>query len=268
MQISELQERVRELTRGIEHPRVGAALALAEECGEVMRCVLDGEYYGKDVRAALTDEVGDVLIALLEVCDRFGIEIEDGRAVAGGRRGRPPRRVAPGAGGEEGAEARRTGFNSKDAETQSRNDAEKAEVRRAACGRFGARGAARRGLAGGGRSRDVIRGTPRPACALVMGGREVKRSRWGRYCHREAEKQSSGKVQRSRDPERGQCTRLKRARRRRAVKRPDARAIAGEGEIRFRTLGRALLANPSSRYSEPPPVPKPPSPTSVSLALV
>jgi len=77
MQISELQERVRELTRGIEHPRVGAALALAEECGEVMRCVLDGEYYGKDVRAALTDEVGDVLIALLEVCDRFGIEIEE-----------------------------------------------------------------------------------------------------------------------------------------------------------------------------------------------
>ncbi len=75
MEIAQLQERVRELTRGIEHPRVGAALALAEECGEVMRCVLDGEYYGKDVREALADEVGDVLIALLEVCDRFGIEM-------------------------------------------------------------------------------------------------------------------------------------------------------------------------------------------------
>jgi len=77
MDIVELQRRVMELTRGIEHPRVGAALALAEECGEVMRCVLDGEYYGKDVQAALADEVGDVLIALTEVCDRFGIQLED-----------------------------------------------------------------------------------------------------------------------------------------------------------------------------------------------
>ena len=77
MDIEELQRRVTDLTRGIEHPRVGAALALAEECGEVMRCVLDGEYYGKDVQAALADEIGDVLIALVEVCDRFGIELTD-----------------------------------------------------------------------------------------------------------------------------------------------------------------------------------------------
>ena len=77
MDIAHLEERVRELTRGIEHPRVGAALALAEECGEVMRCVLDGEYYGKDTREALADEAGDVLIALAEVCDRFGISLDD-----------------------------------------------------------------------------------------------------------------------------------------------------------------------------------------------
>ena len=77
MDIATLQQRVMELTRGIEHPRVGAALALAEECGEVMRCVLDGEYYGKDTRAALADEVGDVLISLLEVCDRYGIQLAD-----------------------------------------------------------------------------------------------------------------------------------------------------------------------------------------------
>lgn len=82
MEIAELQRRVTELTTGIEHPRVGAALALAEECGEVMRCVLDGEYYGKDVRAALADEVGDVLIALVEVCDRFGIELVDSAGAA------------------------------------------------------------------------------------------------------------------------------------------------------------------------------------------
>jgi NTP pyrophosphatase (non-canonical NTP hydrolase) len=82
MDIAELQARIVELTTGIEHPRVGAALALAEECGEVMRCVLEREYYGKDVGANLADEVGDVLIALLEVCDRFGLSAADCAAQA------------------------------------------------------------------------------------------------------------------------------------------------------------------------------------------
>ena len=82
MDLAKLQERVRELTVGIEHPRVGAALALAEECGEVMRCVLEREYYGKDIGADLADEVGDVLIALLEVCDRYGLAAADCAAAA------------------------------------------------------------------------------------------------------------------------------------------------------------------------------------------
>ena len=82
MDLVTLQSRVMELTRGIEHPRVGAALALAEECGEVMRCVLDGEYYGKDVRAAIQEELGDLLIALLEVCDRYEIQLADSAQMA------------------------------------------------------------------------------------------------------------------------------------------------------------------------------------------
>lgn len=82
MTLDALQAEIRALTVGIEHPRVGAALALAEECGEVMRCVLDREYYGKDVQAALADEVGDVLIALTEVCDRFGLSLEASAALA------------------------------------------------------------------------------------------------------------------------------------------------------------------------------------------
>jgi NTP pyrophosphatase (non-canonical NTP hydrolase) len=75
MTLDELQAEIRALTEGIEHPRVGAALALAEECGEVMRCVLDREYYEKDIGDALAGEVGDVLIALTEVCDRFGLSL-------------------------------------------------------------------------------------------------------------------------------------------------------------------------------------------------
>ncbi len=74
--LTELQSEIVRITRGIEHPRVGAALALAEECGEVMRCVLDGEYYGKDIGEALHGEVGDVLIALGELCDRYKIDLE------------------------------------------------------------------------------------------------------------------------------------------------------------------------------------------------
>jgi hypothetical protein len=75
MTLDELQSTLRDLTRGIEHPRVGAALALAEECGEVMRCVLDKEYYGKDVTAQLHGEVGDVLVALCELCDRYSLSL-------------------------------------------------------------------------------------------------------------------------------------------------------------------------------------------------
>ena len=75
MDLATLQERIVELTTGIEHPRVGAALALAEECGEVCRCVLDGEYYGNDVADALHEEIGDVLIALCELADRNGVDL-------------------------------------------------------------------------------------------------------------------------------------------------------------------------------------------------
>ena len=84
MEIAELQQRIRELVRGIEHPRSGAAIALAEECGEVMRCVLEREYYGSEKHADLEDEVGDVLIALAELCDRYAISLETAaeRAVA------------------------------------------------------------------------------------------------------------------------------------------------------------------------------------------
>ena len=61
---------------GIEHPRIATALALVEECGEVARCVMDAECYGKDTRAALADEVGDVLVALAEVSERHGLSLQ------------------------------------------------------------------------------------------------------------------------------------------------------------------------------------------------
>ena len=69
------QRGLAEAMKGIEHPRVLAALALGEEAGEVQRCVLDAEGYGKDVRAALAAEVGDTLAALCEVAERYGLSL-------------------------------------------------------------------------------------------------------------------------------------------------------------------------------------------------
>ncbi len=82
MDIDQLQREIRDLCAGIEHPRVGAALALGEECGEVLRCVLDHEYYGKPVRENLRDEIGDVLIALCELCERYDVRLADSAARA------------------------------------------------------------------------------------------------------------------------------------------------------------------------------------------
>lgn len=77
MDLRHFQTELTRLLEGIEHPRVMAALALAEEAGEVARCVLDAEGYGKDVREALAGEVGDTLVALAEVATRYGVSLDD-----------------------------------------------------------------------------------------------------------------------------------------------------------------------------------------------
>ena len=76
MTLDGLQRDLRTLLTGLEHPRMGAALALAEECGEVVRCVLDAECYGKEVRADLAGELGDALAARAEVAERDGLSLE------------------------------------------------------------------------------------------------------------------------------------------------------------------------------------------------
>lgn len=76
MELEHLQSETRRLMEGIEHPRAGAALALTEECGEVVRCVLEREYYGADNQEAIQDEIGDVLVALTELCDRYDLSLQ------------------------------------------------------------------------------------------------------------------------------------------------------------------------------------------------
>jgi hypothetical protein len=75
--LDRFQRDLHDVLAGIEHPRLMAALALGEEAGEVQRCVLDAEGYGKDVRDALAGEVGDALVALTEVADRYGLSMAE-----------------------------------------------------------------------------------------------------------------------------------------------------------------------------------------------
>ena len=76
MDIARFQSDLSKILEGIEHPRVLAAVALGEEAGEVLRCVLDAEGYGKDTRAALAGEIGDALVALTEVATRYGLAMD------------------------------------------------------------------------------------------------------------------------------------------------------------------------------------------------
>ncbi len=76
MNLADLQSRVATLLEGIEHPRVGAALALAEECGEVMKWVVDREMYGDADASALEGEIGDVLVAVAELASRYGLSLD------------------------------------------------------------------------------------------------------------------------------------------------------------------------------------------------
>ena len=78
MELDRLQSEARRLTEGLEHPRVGAALALGEECGEILKWVLDREVYGSDESTeALAGEIGDALVTLAELCDRYDLSLGD-----------------------------------------------------------------------------------------------------------------------------------------------------------------------------------------------
>ena len=82
MDFARFQSELSEILKGIEHPRLLAALAFGEEAGEVQRCVLDAEGYGKDVRVELAAEVGDALVSLTEVASRYGISLDACAAAA------------------------------------------------------------------------------------------------------------------------------------------------------------------------------------------
>jgi NTP pyrophosphatase (non-canonical NTP hydrolase) len=74
--VHDLQARLRELLRGLEHPPLGAATALAEEVGELAKLLLDHHAYGKPLDPkALGAELSDVLVCLCEIATLHGVDL-------------------------------------------------------------------------------------------------------------------------------------------------------------------------------------------------
>jgi NTP pyrophosphatase (non-canonical NTP hydrolase) len=74
--LRELQARLSAILRGLEHPPLGSAAALAEEAGEVSKLLLDHHAYGKPLDpAALGAELADVLVCLCEIATLHGVDL-------------------------------------------------------------------------------------------------------------------------------------------------------------------------------------------------
>ena len=79
--IDDLQKRLKDLLRGLEHPPLGSVAALSEEVGEVAKLLLDHHAYGKALDpAALGGELADVLVCLCEIATLHGVDLGDAAA--------------------------------------------------------------------------------------------------------------------------------------------------------------------------------------------
>lgn len=75
--LEDLRRRVAAVLRGLEHPPLGMAAALAEECGETSRLLLEQHAYGADPDPeGLGDELADVLICLCEIATAHGVDLD------------------------------------------------------------------------------------------------------------------------------------------------------------------------------------------------
>lgn len=75
--LEQLRARFTEILAGLEHPPLGAATALAEECGEVAKLLLDHHAYGKAMDVGeLGGELCDVLICLFEIATLHGVDLD------------------------------------------------------------------------------------------------------------------------------------------------------------------------------------------------
>lgn len=78
MEIKEAQELYNKYLGEINHPKVGAYIALVEEVGELAQEILNREIYDYiDKNDNISKELTDVFICILEICDIYKINLED-----------------------------------------------------------------------------------------------------------------------------------------------------------------------------------------------
>ncbi|GEM_PF-1303194 len=76
MEIQKTQEELRQLTKEIQHPRIGTVLGLYEEVGELAKAVMNWEIYGEKDRDNFREECADVFFSLLDVANAYDIDLD------------------------------------------------------------------------------------------------------------------------------------------------------------------------------------------------
>ena len=74
--LQRLQEEQKKLLTGIEHPRIGNAIGLFEEVGELSKEIMEIEMYGESRKREFEDECADVLFSLFSLCDSHDADLQ------------------------------------------------------------------------------------------------------------------------------------------------------------------------------------------------
>jgi NTP pyrophosphatase (non-canonical NTP hydrolase) len=76
MTIHEAQRELAQLLSKVRHLRVGAALGLYEEVGELAKALMNWEIYGERDRENLTEECADIFFSLVDISNAYGIDLD------------------------------------------------------------------------------------------------------------------------------------------------------------------------------------------------
>ncbi len=75
--LESLRRRFDGILHGLHHPPLGSSTALAEECGEVARLLLDHHAYGVPLnKDALAAELLDVVVCVCEIASLHDIDLD------------------------------------------------------------------------------------------------------------------------------------------------------------------------------------------------
>lgn len=77
MKIIQAQQTVANLFKNISHPRLASFIALTEEVGELANEIMKKEIYEETSdNTAISDELTDVFVSLLELANLYDIDLE------------------------------------------------------------------------------------------------------------------------------------------------------------------------------------------------